>query len=359
MKASRSMSRVALVLSLGSIGAWAVDGKALRTEVVLAHYEEDMTWVSQYTGKKNLDVTIYSKAAELPEIAGVVTLPLANFGRESQTFLHHIVSNYEELADWTVFSQAAPPTWGYLIGDSSNGHMHDKVSFDDYMRPFPEGRDSFFVMNSATQFPQAAQLNRLGIVVQGLPDEGPEMCPKQGTDGWTDWWFLPDHPHLRSGDMLEFYHKYIALDENDGKPLTLSFAQGARFAVSRARIQARPRHYYARLLVALSKRISPQEGYWMEAAWYDVFHPESLQSKSPLCQLPVATEVMTLGPYVAEHIHQRLAMAGADDSIDGDYLRRLYTGQGVSVVNEAQSLQSIPLASLSLALALVGGAVLA
>mmetsp|Transcript_16802 Transcript_16802/g.46495 ORF Transcript_16802/g.46495 Transcript_16802/m.46495 type:complete len:158 (-) Transcript_16802:115-588(-) len=157
--------------------------------------------------------------------------------------------------------------------------------------------------------------------------------------------------------MLEFYHKYIALDENDGKPLTLSFAQGARFAVSRTRIQARPRNYYARLLVALSKRISPQEGYWMEAAWYDVFHPESLQSKSPLCQLPVATEVMTLGPYVAEHIHQRLAMAGADDSIDGDYLRRLYVTP--STVNAAQSLQSIPLASLSLALSLVGGALLA
>ena len=159
--------------------------------------------------------------------------------------------------------------------------------------------------------------------------------------------------------MLEFYHKYIALDENDGKPLTLSFAQGARFAVSRARIQARPRLYYARLLGALSKRISPQEGYWMEAAWYDVFHPESLQSNSPLCQLPVAVEVMTLGPYVAEHIHQRLAMAGADDSIDGDYLRRLYVTPPSSTANAAQSLQSIPLASLSLALSLVGGTLLA
>lgn len=251
-------------------------------------------------------------------------MPLPNVGRESHSFLHHIVQNYDELADWIVFSQASAPSWGYLIGNSSNGHLNDKVSFDDYLQPFPNGRDCMFVMTAASRFPEAAQATRFGIMKKGLPEESSHICPKVGADGWTDWWFSPDHPHLRSGNMLEFYHKYIAVDENHGNPLTLSFAQGGRFAVSRARILARPRHYYARLLVALSKRISPQEGYWMEAAWYDVFHSESLQSKSPLCQLPIATEVMTLGLYDDEHIHQRLAMPGADDSIDGDYLRRLY-----------------------------------
>jgi hypothetical protein len=273
--------------------------------------------------------------------------------------LHHIVQNYDELADWTLFSQASASSWGYLIDNSNNGHLNDKVSLEDYLHPFPNGDDSMFVMTAASRFPEAAQATRLGLVKQGLPDESSHICPQIGADGWTDWWFSPDHPHLRSGSMLEFYHKYIALDENDGKPLTLSFAQGARFAVSRTRIQARPRNYYARLLVALSKRISPQEGYWMEAAWYDVFHPESLQSKNPLCTLPVAEDVMTLGPYVAESIHKKLAMAGNDDTIDADYLRRLYTEEKKASASAAQGLQSMPLASLSLALALVGGAALA
>jgi len=243
MKSSLSMRHLTVALSLGSLGKCTAHANSLKSEIVLAHHGEDLSWVSQYTGKPNLDVTIYSKADDMPEIAGAASQPLPNVGRESHSFLHHIVSNYHRLADWTLFSQATPPSWGYLVGESANGHLNDNVSFDDYLRPFPEGRDSMFVMTAATQFPQAAQATRLGIVAQGLPSEGAEVCPKQGDDGWTDWWLTPDHPHLRGGDMLDFYHRYISLDKNEGEPLTLSFAQGARFAVSRARIQKRPRSY--------------------------------------------------------------------------------------------------------------------
>mmetsp|Transcript_7916 Transcript_7916/g.21957 ORF Transcript_7916/g.21957 Transcript_7916/m.21957 type:complete len:135 (+) Transcript_7916:1-405(+) len=97
--------------------------------------------------------------------------------------------------------------------------------------------------------------------------------------------------------MLEFYHKYVALSKNDRKPLMLAFAQGGRFALSRQRIHARPRSYYDKLLVALSQYVNPQEGFWMEAVWWDVFHPEALQSKTPLCPLPVLGETVTKGPY--------------------------------------------------------------
>merc|ERR1719323_597887 len=86
--------------------------------------------------------------------------------------------------------------------------------------------------------------------------------------------------------MLEFYHRFIAGDDYTDEPLTLAFAQGARFAVSRERIHSRPREYYAALLEQLSHSAMPMEGYWMEAAWYDVFHPEALQSKRPPCDLP-------------------------------------------------------------------------
>jgi len=321
------MKSLALTLSVGALGALALDKKPLRTEVVLAHFAEDLGWVSQFIGKANTDIKIYSKAAELPHIAGVQAMPLPNVGRESHTFLHHIAHNYDKLADWTVFSQAVAPSWGYLIGGSASGHLNDKVSFEDYLQPFPEGRDTKFVMTASSQFPSGAQSTRLGIVKQGLPQEGGDFCPKQGADGWTDWWFTPDHPHLRSGDMLHFYHKYISLDENEGQPLTLSFSQGARFAASRARIQVRPRSYYARLLAVVSKHVSPQEGYWMEAAWYDVLHPESMQHQTEVCSLPKVGDHMTLGPYAVHSIRQQLIKASGDDCTDCDSIdvdRRLY-----------------------------------
>merc|ERR1719463_1003814 len=81
-------------------------GKAV--EVVLAHYEEDLSWIKAYEGS-GATFTVYSKSQNPPEIATA----LPNVGRESQTYLHHIVNNYDDLADWTVFSQAVAPTWGY------------------------------------------------------------------------------------------------------------------------------------------------------------------------------------------------------------------------------------------------------
>ena len=44
-------------------------------------------------------------------LEGSAVLP--NVGRESHSYLHHIVSRYDELAPWTVFTQATEPSWGY------------------------------------------------------------------------------------------------------------------------------------------------------------------------------------------------------------------------------------------------------
>jgi hypothetical protein len=40
-------------------------------------------------------------------------VPLPNVGRESHTILWHIVTNYDRLANLTVFSQGSAPTHGY------------------------------------------------------------------------------------------------------------------------------------------------------------------------------------------------------------------------------------------------------
>jgi len=72
-------------------------------EVVLAQFDEDLEWSKPFEKVR----TVYCKgsAAQCPE--GSVKLP--NVGREGHTFLHHIVSNYDRLSAWTVFSQAGAP----------------------------------------------------------------------------------------------------------------------------------------------------------------------------------------------------------------------------------------------------------
>lgn len=270
-------------------------------QVVLAHYSEDLSWTKEHE-HPSVKFTVYSKSETPP--MGTIVLP--NVGRESHTYLHHIVHNYHRLADWTVFSQAVRPSWGYHGGGEASGHLSDRVEFVDYLQPFPDGRDSFFIFDAVSQFPSAKQTNRLGFMMKDLAESAMDksMCPPGAADGWTPWWWDQDHPQLRGEasniTMLQFYHRFIARDEYTEKPLTLAFAQGARFAVSRDRIHTRPQEYYAALLEQLSRSVMPMEGYWMEAAWYDAFHPEALQSKHQLCTLPPDQDALTVAGMQAE-----------------------------------------------------------
>jgi FkbM family methyltransferase len=252
-------------------------------EVVVAHYDENMEWIKEFASP-DVAFAVYSKG----NLTGHDMQLLPNVGRESQTYLYHIVQNYDSLAPWTVFTQASRPEWGFQGKVRASGHLTDNVKFSDYLKAFPEGSDSFFIMSAAAHFPKGLQTSRLGIVVQDFRNNTKNSCPLNGGDDWTPWWYDGQHEHAkgRNPSLLEFYHKYIALDANDERPLTLAFAQGARFAVSNERIHIRSRQYYSDLLRQVERISNPVEGFWMEASWYDVFHPDALQTNTRLCTLP-------------------------------------------------------------------------
>jgi len=71
-------------------------------EIVVAHYKEPLQWLEPF--KEH--VVVYHKNPD-----GCVThtfkkeIPLPNIGRESHTFLYHIVHNYDRLPDVTAFVQ--------------------------------------------------------------------------------------------------------------------------------------------------------------------------------------------------------------------------------------------------------------
>lgn len=67
-------------------------------EVVVARYREDVSW----TARLGLPATVYDKSGA----PGAHALP--NIGRESHTYLTHIVRRYDDLAGHTVFVQGAP-----------------------------------------------------------------------------------------------------------------------------------------------------------------------------------------------------------------------------------------------------------
>jgi len=262
---------------------------ASQVEVVLAHHSEDLTWLSHIPG--NVGMHVYTKGPEmqldLPMAPGISLHRLPNVGRESHTYLSHIVNNYENLADWTVFTQAGEPSFGYKGHRSGGGHLMAGDSFLNYLEPDSSG--SRFVYTSAVQLPSMNHVLRASYCINDDQLEGgvATTCPAEASQ-WSPWWdigefrnVISSKVHSQHGDkVMDFYRQYIN-PEHIGDELVAFFPQGARFAVSREKIQQRPKADYERLLATLSDNEDSYAGYYMEWLWSELF----LGHQEP-CSLP-------------------------------------------------------------------------
>ena len=67
--------------------------------IVVARYNEDIAWLTPVMDH----CVIYNKGSPL-DLTNEI--PLQNVGRESHTYLHHIIENYDTLTDIVIFTQA-------------------------------------------------------------------------------------------------------------------------------------------------------------------------------------------------------------------------------------------------------------
>ncbi len=72
-------------------------------ELVVARYAESLKWLARVPSSIAITVLDKNPDAQLP---GATRLP--NVGREAHSYLHFIVSHYDELSDVTVFCQGHP-----------------------------------------------------------------------------------------------------------------------------------------------------------------------------------------------------------------------------------------------------------
>ncbi len=193
-------------------------------ELVVARYLEDLAWLRKRPA--SLTVTIYDKSGHAVPDA----LPLPNVGREAHTYLHHIVSRYDTLAEWTIFCQGKP-----------FDHAYD---FKHSLREFTANPDVI----SPTGF------RWLGHLIDTDDDRGDRLFRpwSKNDDG-------------RGLDMRGFHR---ALFDTDGPPL-YTFVLGAQFAVHRQLVRQRSRAFYERAL-ALSETF-PDAAHCYERSWDRVF----------------------------------------------------------------------------------------
>ncbi|KAI4187333.1 MAG: hypothetical protein L6R41_002875 [Letrouitia leprolyta] len=211
-------------------------------EIVVAHYNEDLSWLKQYSD----ECCVYSKGGSknTPGLPFTFT-PLPNIGREGHTFLYHIVNHYDNLADATLFVQ---------------GRIDDHVDI------------------SLAEMKQRALTTVVGQVTT-YPFRELELFDHWDGIPWEEYpcwrrWSSMDSREMKE-TPLQLFQQYIT--ESDRVPVAVGFAPGAIFAVRKETIHSHSKAYYQRLFEQFflgdMAHVNPETGHYMERFWLAIFNP--------------------------------------------------------------------------------------
>ncbi len=104
-------------------------------EIVIAAYDKPTDWLNKINN--NVKKTIYRKGNVLP-LQNSEILIEPNFGRCVHTFFNHILTNYDNLSEYTFFAQDYPfDHWEDLIdvvnGDVNTADEKAALKIDGYL----------------------------------------------------------------------------------------------------------------------------------------------------------------------------------------------------------------------------------
>jgi hypothetical protein len=203
-------------------------------EYVVALYEEDPSWLLPISSNCH----IYHKGCSYidPEVYGSYT-KLKNVGRESHSYLYHIVSNYDILANTTLFTQgkitdhvqANPLDFIQVLMSDAKLYGHSQNAFDHNVD----------MMSALPSF-------KLAHVYKELKDSGTNF------GGWM------------GATMRACSRRY-------NKQKRVKWYMNGIFALDKKTILSHPKTFYIGLLAQLDEHVNPEVGHYFERAWYEIF----------------------------------------------------------------------------------------
>jgi len=202
--------------------------------LIIARYDEDIEWVKKYNDFK---ITIYNKGNKLEDEPFYKIINLENKGRESQSWLYHIVNNYYQLDEINVFLQGKIDDLDCMAFSNPN----------DYLE----------------------KINKYGFAAS-----------RYGLLGPFHWdWNVnieKDIRYKRQWENNEISRSSIGFRNFSKKlfpdiPLFVATSYSGCFAVKKDMILLQSIGFYEELLDILSKNKNPIEGHYMERLWCYIF----------------------------------------------------------------------------------------
>ena len=210
-------------------------GRLFSYEFVIAHYNEDLDWIKPIASHSY----VYHKGTDLqpPHLKLLSWNRLPNVGRESHTYLHHIINHYDSLPEVTVFLQA--------------DNKHQSCKF--FTRP---------PMNYVYDVMRLTSLKSTCL--------RPNIFMAWGRIPYSlKWQILLKNGKMRPArlNVAEFFKNLFGYRN----PPEVYFCPGGCFAATRDMIKKYSLDFYIKAIAFVNDHPNPEEGHYFERLWSTMF----------------------------------------------------------------------------------------
>lgn len=215
--------------------------KNMSVEMVVSRYHETLEWLNEEPFN-TYPVVIYNKGSNDDFIKSnriKKIIPLDNVGRESHTYLYHIINNYDNLSDITIF----------LPGSTSLDYKKSKAI--NVINHISDKPTNIFACSKEDVY----EIHKDFVIDNYLSTH--DENKKMNTDS-----------KIQVSDIRPFGNWYQKLF-NDQKTDCASY--NSIFAVSKTTILNRPKSFYESLLNQVNKHHNPETGHYIERSWVAIF----------------------------------------------------------------------------------------
>lgn len=206
----------------------------LNYKIVVARYNENIEWLYE----KFNNLVVYNKFYPL-NIPNEIMVP--NFGRESETYLRYIITNYDNLPDVVIFTQA---------------RISDHRGFNDINYLFKLGKQALLFGKSIPD-------------IKHTENKYKKSCWDRDWNIESDKYYYLHNNYLNNEPIVfeKWFNKHIGCEYKT--PFHI-YSNGI-FAVRKDLILRNPIEYYLNLISLVNHHVNPAEGHFFERSWFYIF----------------------------------------------------------------------------------------
>jgi hypothetical protein len=215
-----------------------------RIDIVIARYNENLEWLLEINDE-NFNIIVYNKGVNdnFIKLSNMSIFNLDNVGREGHTYLYHIINDYNNLADITIF-----------LPGSGNIDYKSRIT-KNLLRYIKEYNNAVFLHIQRFNNVKDELYNFTIDEYVSTDIQNKSLNPESKLD------LSEIRPF---GKWYEYYFNDIVIHH------TLFWGI---FSVDKRDISQHSKEYYEYLIQQLSNSSNPEVGHYFERAWCAVFYP--------------------------------------------------------------------------------------